>query len=194
MVNSNNKAFDCQIAREIDCQCCPFTLDSLLNYQAHRYLTLFSLFIFCQFLPNYFSSSLLNYYGYQNLQLQCWFTVIQNISSINLTTLFNFLLNSIDTNHFSKAVDEGAMIRYGCNGTREVSFKSKITCTNNIANRDQLWLQGVPKKRTFRMLLKPQCTGSIKSSRNPLCLAINWSFLIKTKPNQAFPSNVHGKI
>ena len=30
------------------------------------------------------------------------------------------------------------------------------------------------KKRTFRMLLKPQCTGSITRSRHPLCLEINF--------------------
>ena len=36
-------------------------------------------------------------------------------------------------------------------------------------------LQSVPKKRTFRMLLEPQCTGSITSSRPPLCLEINFS-------------------
>ena len=36
-------------------------------------------------------------------------------------------------------------------------------------------IQGVPKKRTFRMLLEPQCTGSITSSRNPFCrLEINF--------------------
>ena len=29
-------------------------------------------------------------------------------------------------------------------------------------------------KRTFRMLLEPQCTGSITSSRHPLCLEINF--------------------
>ena len=35
-------------------------------------------------------------------------------------------------------------------------------------------VQGVPKKRTFRMLLEPQCTGSITSSRHPLCLEIDY--------------------
>ena len=33
---------------------------------------------------------------------------------------------------------------------------------------------GVPKKRTFRMLLEPRCTGSITSSRHPLRLEINF--------------------
>ena len=38
-------------------------------------------------------------------------------------------------------------------------------------------------------------TGSITSSRQPLCLEMNfWSFLTKTKPDQAFSSHVHGKI
>ena len=32
---------------------------------------------------------------------------------------------------------------------------------------------GCPKKRTFTMLLEPQCTGSIASSQHPLCLEIN---------------------
>ena len=30
------------------------------------------------------------------------------------------------------------------------------------------YIQGIPKKRTFRMLLEPQCAGSITSSRHPL--------------------------
>ena len=33
---------------------------------------------------------------------------------------------------------------------------------------------GVPKKRAFRMLLEPRCTGSITSSRHPLRLEINF--------------------
>ena len=50
-------------------------------------------------------------------------------------------------------------------------------------------LQGVPKKHTFRMLLEPQCTGTP-------CVwkLIFWSFLTRTKPDQAFPSHFHGKI
>ena len=52
---------------------------------------------------------------------------------------------------------------------------------------------GCPKKRTFRILLEPQCSGSITSSRHPLCLEFG-SFLTKTKPGQAFPSHIHGKI
>ena len=35
-------------------------------------------------------------------------------------------------------------------------------------------LQGVPKKRTFTMLLEPQCTGSITICRHPLCLEIDF--------------------
>ena len=54
-------------------------------------------------------------------------------------------------------------------------------------------MQGVPKKRTFRMLLEPHCTDSITSSRHLLCLEINFSFLTKAKHDQAFPSHVHGK-
>ena len=40
-------------------------------------------------------------------------------------------------------------------------------------------IQSVPKKRTFRMLLEPQCssTGSITSSWHPLCLEINFLFV-----------------
>ena len=43
---------------------------------------------------------------------------------------------------------------------------------------------GCPKKRTFRMLLEPQVAGAP-------CVwkLIFWSFLTKTKPDQAFPSN-----
>ena len=33
---------------------------------------------------------------------------------------------------------------------------------------------GCPKKRTFRMLLEPQCTGSNTSNRHPLCMEINF--------------------
>ena len=53
-------------------------------------------------------------------------------------------------------------------------------------------IQGVPKKSTFRMPFEPQCTGSITSSRHPLCLESFWSFFPKT--DQAFPSHVQGKI
>ena len=48
-------------------------------------------------------------------------------------------------------------------------------------------VQGVPKKRTFRMLLEPQCTGLITSSRHPLCLGINFLSLLRL-------SHVQGKI
>ena len=34
---------------------------------------------------------------------------------------------------------------------------------------------GCPKKRTFKMPLEPQCTGSIRSSQHPMCLEINFS-------------------
>ena len=45
------------------------------------------------------------------------------------------------------------------------------------------------------MLLEPQCTTSITSSWHPLCLKLKfWSFLTKTKPDQAFPSDAHGQI
>ena len=56
---------------------------------------------------------------------------------------------------------------------------------------------GCPKKRTFRMLLEPQCTGSSTNNRNKTpCVwkLIFGSFLTKTKPDQAFPNHVHGKI
>ena len=46
-----------------------------------------------------------------------------------------------------------------------------IICHSNIL--DTL-IQGFPKKRTFRMLLEPLCTGSITSGRHPLCLEINF--------------------
>ena len=36
------------------------------------------------------------------------------------------------------------------------------------------YIQGVPKKRTFGILLEQQCSGSITSSRHPLCLEINF--------------------
>ena len=39
-------------------------------------------------------------------------------------------------------------------------------------------MQGVPKKCTFRMLLEPQCIGSITICRHPLCLEID--FLVVT--------------
>ena len=53
----------------------------------------------------------------------------------------------------------------------------------------------VSQKRTFRMLLGPQCTGSITICRHPLCLEIDfWSFLNKTKQDQAPSSHVNGKI
>ena len=35
-------------------------------------------------------------------------------------------------------------------------------------------IQGVPKKRTFRMVLEPQCTGSITICWQPLCLEIDF--------------------
>ena len=52
-----------------------------------------------------------------------------------------------------------------------------------------------PSKSTFRMLLEPQCTGSITFCRHP-CVwrLIFWSFLTKTKQDQAPPSHVNGKI
>ena len=52
-------------------------------------------------------------------------------------------------------------------GSREATFEEKV-------HRMSEYIQGVPKKCTFRMLLEPQCTGSITSSRHPLCLGINF--------------------
>ena len=43
-----------------------------------------------------------------------------------------------------------------------------LTQWNHISN---------PKKTTFRMLLEPQCTGSIRSSQHPMCLEINFSLV-----------------
>ena len=55
------------------------------------------------------------------------------------------------------------------------------------------YIQGVPKKDTNRMLLEPWCTGSITSGRHPMCLEIVfWSFLTKTKQDQAYPSHFEG--
>ena len=44
------------------------------------------------------------------------------------------------------------------------------------------------------MLLDPWCTGSITSSRQPLCLEIAFSFLTKTKLDQALQSHFDWKI
>ena len=44
--------------------------------------------------------------------------------------------------------------------------------SNSFARKLPPLLQGVPKKRTLRMLLEAQCTGSITSNRHPLCLEI----------------------
>ena len=56
--------------------------------------------------------------------------------------------------------------------------------------------RGCPKKRTFRMLLEPQCTGSITTSRHPLCLEIvflvvSYYWLSRIKRSQAM---FRGKI
>ena len=56
--------------------------------------------------------------------------------------------------------------------TRDAEWQSKcFKVQTDVSN-----VQGVPKKRTFRMLWEPQCqcTGSITSNRHPLCLEINF--------------------
>ena len=45
------------------------------------------------------------------------------------------------------------------------------------------------------MLLEPQRPGSIQVAGTPCVWKLNfWSFLTNTKPDQAFPSHVQGKI
>ena len=45
------------------------------------------------------------------------------------------------------------------------------------------------------MLLEQRCTGTITSGWHQLGLeSVFWSFLIKTKQDQALPSHIHGKI
>ena len=39
-----------------------------------------------------------------------------------------------------------------------------------------MWCAGCPKKRTFIMLLEPQCTGSITSSRHPFVFVFEFVF------------------
>ena len=75
----------------------------------------------------------------------------------------------------SASLDWGAFLFKG------ISFYLSIS--------DMCQYTGCPKKRTFRMLLEPQVAGSP-------CVwkLIFWSFLTKTKPDQAFPSHVYGKI
>ena len=51
----------------------------------------------------------------------------------------------------------------------QITKQASLSYDNNDED-----IQGVPKKRTFIMLLEPQCTGSITSSRLPLCLEINF--------------------
>ena len=51
------------------------------------------------------------------------------------------------------------------------SLNGVVGCCNTYSN---MTVQGVPKKRTFRMLLEPQCTGSITICRQPLCLEIDF--------------------
>ena len=83
---------------------------------------------------------------------------------------------------------------------RDVDSTLKCTHLNSIYHRGRLVamlihnslpLQGVPKKRTFRMLLDPEWTGSITPC---VWKSIFWSFLTKTQQDQALPSHVHSKV
>ena len=53
-------------------------------------------------------------------------------------------------------------------GSREATFEEKVHRMSEYIYRVS------QKKCTFRMLLEPQCTGSITSSRHPFCLEINF--------------------
>ena len=57
---------------------------------------------------------------------------------------------------------------------KKLQNQEKISSTTRLDGPDKYHVQGVSKKRTFRKLLEPQCTGSITSSRHPLCLEINF--------------------
>ena len=66
----------------------------------------------------------------------------------------------------------------------------KILVAETLVN-----IQGVPKKRTNRLLLEPRCTSSITSRRYPLVLEKFFcSFLTKTMQDQALLRHVNGKI
>ena len=51
------------------------------------------------------------------------------------------------------------MIKYGCNGTREVSFKTKITYItyiNNIENRDQSYVADISFRHLSSIVIKSE--------------------------------------
>ena len=62
---------------------------------------------------------------------------------------------------------------HGAESARPRGSPSLQTICNYLYLFMYLYLQ-LPKRRTFRMLLEPQCTGSITRTRHSLCLEINF--------------------
>ena len=83
----------------------------------------------------------------------------------------------------------------------QISYHKYYILQISQINYYSCYIQGVPKKVTFKMLLEPGCTRSITSSGHPFQpdldepMSGNYFFLLKLiKQNRALLSHVHGKI